>query len=266
MTHDEIRDLLAGYAIDALTAEETSAVAEHLASCPDCSSELASLQVAVDALAGAVPQLPAPERLRARLLLDAPEAPTIAYGAPTTPHARRSRRASLPARLTAIVGNVGTRQLMRRAMSVAAVLLVVALSATTLSALSAVRHSQDELLRDRAALGLLTSTETTNDLLTRQADSLPADAHGHWFHRPEVMTQVVVGERLPQPGASQRYVVWMQQAGSWIAAGELPVDATGYGRLVVLGSDGSAVRTVVITLETGPASQPGPTVLLASSP
>ena len=68
MSHEEIRELLAGYAIDSLTDEETAVLASHLASCAECRAELKSLQEAVEAMAEAVPPVAPPERLRAGVL------------------------------------------------------------------------------------------------------------------------------------------------------------------------------------------------------
>jgi hypothetical protein len=138
------------------------------------------------------------------------------------------------------------------------------LSVTTLSTVRTSQQAQQELVEDRAALGLLTSTETTNDLLGRASTGLPADAHGHWFHRPGVTTQVVVGERLPSPPPGQRYMVWMRLERGRTAVGDLKVDDTGYGRLIIMGSDGSEASGVEVTLETDAAFEPGSAVMLRS--
>ena len=159
MTHDEMRELLAGYAIDGLADSEAAVVAEHLAWCADCSLELRSLQETVDALAGAVPQLAPPERLRARVLLDAALPTATVAGAAPLPAPDRSPRAITP---VAIAGAVRAGHLLRRAMAVAAVLALVALSATTVSELSTIKQMQEETVQDRAALGLLTVEDGVN--------------------------------------------------------------------------------------------------------
>lgn len=263
MTHDEIRDLLAGYAVDALANDEAAAVAGHLKGCAECSAELRTLSAAVDALAEAVPPLVAPERLRARMLLDAPAAPALPIGLMASPTPGRFQRA---ARFALRVWPPQASQRVRQATSLAAVLVLTALSATTLSVLNTNRQTEQELVDNRAALGLLTSTETANDPLVRVSTALPGEAHGHWFHRPGVMTQVVVGERLPSPSPGERYQVWMRLERDWTPVGDLKVDDAGYGRLVIMGVAASAVRDVVVTLETVSTAQPGPAVMLRSPP
>jgi hypothetical protein len=260
--HDEIKDLLAGYAINALTPDEARAVSEHLGSCAECTGELLSLAEAVDALAEAVPRLAAPEHLRARVLADAIPASNNIADLAIAPAPAASRRRTWLARLW----RPESARPFRQMLSGAALLVLVALSATTLNVLNTSRQIHQELVQDRAALGLLTSTETINDLLTRESNGLPLDAHGHWFHRPGVMTQVVVGERLPPPPSGQRYVVWMEREHGWMAAGDLQLDDTGYGRVIIMGSDSAEFRGVEITMETEPTAKPGPAVMLRSRP
>jgi anti-sigma-K factor RskA/putative zinc finger protein len=261
VTHEEIQELLAGYALNALEPSEEEAVAEHLAGCPDCESEYLSLQGTVDRLAEAPAQQPTPDRMRSRVLASAEElfthdtatepAATILPFRPATTAQRRPVR------------RFDSWQWTRRLQWVAAAALVGALSFTTVNGIGMNRQNQAELTRDQAALALLTSTETTNNLLSRVPDSsAPADAHGHWFHRPGVMTQVCVGEFLSQPPAGRFYEVWFLQPSGWSPAGRMDVDASGYGRVIVLGSDGSGVSSVEVTLEQGQPSQPSTNVAL----
>jgi hypothetical protein len=140
---------------------------------------------------------------------------------------------------------------------------ILLLSAVSASLVGQIRQQQ-ELVESRAALALLTSTETENVPLVRVAANLPADAHGHWFYRAGVATQVVVGERLPQPARGEHYVVWMLLPSGWTSVGTLPVDETGYGRLVLLGRDGAEAQALEITLETQTSATPGPRVVLRS--
>jgi anti-sigma-K factor RskA len=61
-------DLLAAYAVDALSAEELAAVDAHLEGCRRHDDDLLALREAAGALAYAVPAAPAPAGLRARVL------------------------------------------------------------------------------------------------------------------------------------------------------------------------------------------------------
>ena len=54
-----VHEQAAGFALDALDAEDTAEFERHLAICPDCEEELARLQVAAAALAFAI-DLPVP--------------------------------------------------------------------------------------------------------------------------------------------------------------------------------------------------------------
>jgi anti-sigma factor RsiW len=72
MTHDDVRAALAAEALGALDGAEAAAVRAHLAECPECRRELASLEETAAALAHAAPQVPMDAeraaRMRARLL------------------------------------------------------------------------------------------------------------------------------------------------------------------------------------------------------
>lgn len=77
-----VHEQAAGFALDALDADEADEFERHLAVCPACEDELAGLQVAAVALAFAVDLAVPPAKLRSRVL-DA--------GAPVIPLRRRRR-------------------------------------------------------------------------------------------------------------------------------------------------------------------------------
>src|SRR6185437_1929793 len=68
MRHDELRELAASYALDALTDEERRTFERHVDVCPECAGEVASLRATAAELAYAVPLRQAPAHLRARVL------------------------------------------------------------------------------------------------------------------------------------------------------------------------------------------------------
>jgi anti-sigma-K factor RskA len=68
MRHDELRELAASYALDALTDEERRTFERHVDVCPECAGEVASLRATAAELAYAVPPRQAPAHLRARVL------------------------------------------------------------------------------------------------------------------------------------------------------------------------------------------------------
>jgi anti-sigma-K factor RskA len=67
MTCDDVRDLAAGFVLDALEPDEMAAVREHLATCADPHAEIAELASAVPVLAASVPVVEPPAALGARI-------------------------------------------------------------------------------------------------------------------------------------------------------------------------------------------------------
>jgi anti-sigma-K factor RskA len=70
MGHDEIHDLTAAYALDALDEADSRAYEEHLRDCPRCRDELRDLSEAASALAYATAAPAPPPALRERILTE----------------------------------------------------------------------------------------------------------------------------------------------------------------------------------------------------
>ena len=66
--HEHWSDTLASYLLGALPEDERAEFESHLAECAPCREEAASLQVAVDVLPVAVPQVAPPPTVRARVM------------------------------------------------------------------------------------------------------------------------------------------------------------------------------------------------------
>lgn len=255
MTHDEAVELLPSYALGALD-EDVASLEAHLEGCDRCLTILAALSETTANLAESVEQLPPPAALRERVL-----------GAPARP------RAVPPVAAPTIVPETVRRRVtgfrpqaaqsyLIRSLVAALIILVLGFGAGTAVQIERTRATQAELALDQRGLALLTSTDTTKERLTPIAD--PAStAHGHWYHRPSVPTQVVVVEYLPTLTGGEAYYGWLGLAdGSWQAVGAVPIDETGYGRAIVLGSDGAGVRIVEVTRQASPTSSPTGTVIL----
>jgi anti-sigma-K factor RskA len=71
MGHDEIHDLTAAYALDALDEADARAYEEHLRDCPRCRDELRDFSETASALAYAAPAPAPPPELRQRILAQA---------------------------------------------------------------------------------------------------------------------------------------------------------------------------------------------------
>ena len=75
MTNDQLHDLSAAYALDALDEEERAAFEAHLADCEDCRAEVASFGDTVETLAYANEGPAPPLELRGRIVHAAREEP-----------------------------------------------------------------------------------------------------------------------------------------------------------------------------------------------
>jgi len=75
MTNEDLHELVAGYALDALDGDDRQAFESHLAGCERCRVELAGLSEAVGTLAFAVEGPVPPAALRGRILAAAREEP-----------------------------------------------------------------------------------------------------------------------------------------------------------------------------------------------
>jgi len=87
MTNEDLHELAAGYALDALDADDRDAFEQHLPKCERCRIELAGLSQAVGTLAFAAEGQAPPQALRERILVAArAEPPTV-----VALHTRRTR-------------------------------------------------------------------------------------------------------------------------------------------------------------------------------
>lgn len=242
MTHEEALELVPIYALGALD-ERVAELEEHIGVCEACRVSLASYEETAAALGQALAPVAPPPSLRERVLVAVPEAAV----SPAPPLNLMRLPRWLPS-------------------SAAAALLVVALglgvwNARQRAELATLRQTADV---DERGLELLTSTETANDRLNPVVAG--AKEHGHWFHQTGQSAQVLVVEFMPLLGPGDAYYGWFQRRdGSWLLAGTFQVDGTGYGRLILLGSDGADVQRVEVTRQTQATSAPSGTVVLVGT-
>ncbi len=100
MTNDDLHELTAAYALDALDGDEREAYETHLRDCDDCRAELASLAGTVGALASASEGPAPPADLRSRIV-------SAARSEPPKVVALRPRRTLYAATALATVAVVG---------------------------------------------------------------------------------------------------------------------------------------------------------------
>ncbi len=238
MTHDEVVQLLPIYALGALD-EDVAAVEAHLRECTRCAKLLAAYRETTATLGEAVEPALTPPELRAAILAMVPKRSTRRWLGFPLPALRLPPRASFAA---------------------ISALLIVALGfgAGYVVQRQDLLATRSELNLDQQGLVLLTSTETTVERLAPAASlGTGTNIHGHWYHQPGIKTQVLVVEFMPALPARERYYGWLQSKdGSWQLVGAFSLDSKGYGRLILLGTDGSQVRRVVVTRQTQVTAMP----------
>ena len=144
----------------------------------------------------------------------------------------------------------------------AVLLLTVGLAGHTVQQQRQLAATQAELALDGRGLALLTSTETTVQRLA-PVSAGGTQAHGHWYHRPGIQTQVLVVEFMPPPPPGDAYFGWLLRAdGSVEASGRFTLDSQGYGRLILPGHDGADVATALVTRQPTTAGSTLGTVVL----
>jgi anti-sigma-K factor RskA len=231
-----IHELTAGYALDALDADERAAYETHLAGCKQCQSELESFWLTTEALAVAASG-PAPsDGLRDRILADVRAEPLV-----VVPFARRRPR------LVPVLA---------AAAAVAAVVaLTVGLWAAHLS--SQLDDSRSALDRERANAAVLVDPGSRSIALETGTGKLVVDPQGE-----SVLVLDGVGSAPP----GKTYELWIMPDGNVDQADRAGVFPGGDGT-EVLGVDGTVESgdVVGVTLEpAGGSDRPSTPPIVAS--
>jgi anti-sigma-K factor RskA len=233
-----IHELTAGYALDALDADERATYEAHLAGCEQCQSELESFWATTEALAVAASG-PAPtDGLRDRILADVRAEPQVLV--PFEPRRRRL----LPV-------------LAATAAAAAVVALAVGLWAAHLS--SQLDDSRSALDRARANATVLADPDGRSVSLHTGAGRLVVD--------PDGRSVLVLDDVAPAP-AGKTYEVWIMPGGD--AAQAAPAGLFG-GREApqLVGVDGTVQSGDVVAVTVEPAGgvdAPTTSPVVASEP
>lgn len=231
-----IHELTAGYALDALDAEERSAYEAHLAGCAHCQQELESFWTTTEALAVAASG-PAPSAaLRERILADVRAEP------PQNVIPLETRRRRLAPALGAVA-------------AVAAVAaLAVGLWASSLS--GDLDETRAALARARAASAIVADPGSrTVDFTT---------GNGRLVVDPDGRAALVLTDMGPAP-SGQTYQAWIIEDDNPIPAGIFP-GADGLD-VVLVDGDVADGEVVAVTVEkSGGAETPSLPPLVASDP
>jgi len=225
VTHEELRDLLPAYALDALAPDEARAVEAHLATCAECQAELRGLRQVAAELGTGVPVVTPPAALR-RQVIEAARP--------------RARVIILPQRWGLALG-------------AAAVAVIIALAGLGVALDRRLAAVQERLAAQEQTLALLASPSAKTAAL---AGTVPGNVR--LVYDPERRQGALVVSDLRDPGANLVYQVWL-------IAGQQPESAgifrpsPGRPLIIPLSADFLRYRLVAISIEPGPRGSPQPT-------
>lgn len=230
MERDDIHELTAPYALDALDASDAQAFEEHLRHCERCRDEVALFRATAASLAHDAPPAAPPKELRARIL--------------ATARAERGNVVPLRPRWAAPVAAAA-------AVAACAALGFGIWAATLDHALG----NRNAVLRDQArALAVAASPDARRIALT--------GGHGALVVTPAGRAALLLAD-LPEPGAGKVFEAWVVSGGSAAPAGVF--SAAGRSTAVALERDVPAGASVAVTIEkAGGAQQPTSAPILHS--
>lgn len=228
MEHEEIHELTAAYALDALSEQEEAELEAHLRHCARCRTDLAAFHDTAAALAYAAPSASPPPALRGQMLAKARE--------------ERGNVVSLRPRRTLRV--------LTAAAAIAAIGLGIWAVTQTMS-LSDERTARNRL-EDTVAL-----------LADPGAQRVPVSGgEGTLVFAPDGRAALVLERLVPAP-AGRTYEAWVSQDGAMRPAGVF--EATGDATVFVLKRSLPSGAGVAVTIEpTGGRQQPSGAPILTA--
>ncbi len=234
--HSEAMNDLPAYVLGVLEPEERDRIAEHVATCPHCQIEHRRLEVSVDALWAAAPQVEPPTTLRSRILTSIEDDLDGHVVPPAMPRWIRPILAAAAIIVLALASwvTVLTHDLTQ-----------------TRSTLSQVQASQNQA-REILAEGSQS---------IRLAEVNAPRAYGMLYLSSQPQHAVLVVNDLPPSQAGHVYQIWLYDStGSAISAGIFSTDSDG-NATVALETPAPINRftTMGITVEPGPGGSNWPT-------
>ena len=239
MTHDEIRDVLPAFALDALDPHERVEVAAHVATCAACTAELAVLGRVVSSVGLEAPPVTPPTELKARVMA---RVAAERSGRVSVERADQSVRAvssaprpwfwnsglTLAASLTLAVGASIYALSLRTELS--AIRESAAISSAQASRL---RDELASLRRDRVTLqhimDVLKAPDTLRVGLKGQAGAPGAAGQAFWSRTAGLM---FTADRLPALPAGRVYQLWTITGSIPTSAGTFEPDRSGSASVV----------------------------------
>ena len=214
MERNDIHELTAPYALDALDADDVRAFEDHLGECERCREEVAMMRATAASLAHDAPAVAPPAELRSRIL--------------ATARAERGNVVPLRPRWAAPVA------------AAAAVAACAALGFGIWAAtLNHTLGNREAALRNQArALAVAASPDARRIPLSGGHGALVVTHNGR---------AALLLADLPEPGAGKVFEAWVVSGGAAAPAGVF--SATGRAAAVALERDVPAGATVAVTIE-----------------
>ena len=263
MTHKELIESAASYALGALDREERAVFEAHLADCEECQSEVAAYRDVAGVLAHAVPAraIPRPDALREHILRDARQVRPIASAARPVivaplPAKPRGRVVPWLVAAAAMIATVGLAIMYRGERHEAGELR------------SKLTTAQATLARDDSTLAAFLGPEVHVVSLTSAADRKPS-VRVFWNHTRRQF--IVTALNLPSAPSGRTYQLWALRKGKApLSMGTFSPDPSGRTttRLPVADAinDGGFIDDCAMTVEpVGGSPQPTETPRLIGS-
>lgn len=253
MNCEQIRELIEGYALDALQGEERQMVERHIATCQECRRLLDEYHEVLaqlpDLLAANSPERLSPsvkaqileklEKSRAPLATQTPERPR-----PSLPLSRRPKR-----------------RLWQLATAISAILLLLFLIwniqlNVALARERALRSEVADIVgQQELVLEVIDSEQTERLVLLPPVQT--SDAYGKVFTRVDMPHVVAMAARLDAPPVGQAYHLWLSRGATMELAGIMVLDDDGFGMLIYhTGQNGPSYDAASLTLQPPGADEP----------
>lgn len=251
---EEISELLAGYALNALSEEETAFIDRYLPERPTWQWELASFQRVAGLIAYSSPVHQVPVRARAGILA---RIDTLASESQAEAIARARPSNGVKARLKQLRNHVPR---VAWAAAVPTTIIAVVFIMTSILMQERISEQQSELAQfqqEQVKVNDVLLADNSGQQIVEMVQSNVAPlARGRLFIDRTDNTAMLVVRDMPQPANEQAYVVWMMigtNPDEYAHMGTLSVDSLGRGQIILDPPDDFSQYPVVrISLESDP--------------